>query len=348
MGVLKSIAAGLYGAGVGVRNWLYDMSILRSENFEVPIVCVGNIAVGGTGKTPTVEFLLRKLSGEYKIAVLSRGYRRRTKGYFEVGVGDSFLKVGDEPKQIKRKFPEAVVVVCEKRPEAVRRIMAEHPEVNLILMDDGFQHRALTPKVSILLSDYSLPPYKNKMLPAGTLRDTPSQLYRAEFLFVTKTPKTMTPIERNIAQKELKPSPYQSIFFTDIKVCEPRPVFSDVAPTRIPAGCKVVAMAGIAHPDKFFDSLAKSYDVVERIKFSDHHIYRVKEVRRLVETVRRYGENVVVVTTEKDGVKLTSRKHIPEELQQRLFVQPIELNFRDNNSGLFIERLKRELKNKKL
>ncbi|MBO7300775.1 MAG: tetraacyldisaccharide 4'-kinase [Tidjanibacter sp.] len=348
MGVLKSIAAGLYGAGVSFRNWLYDMKVLRSEHFDVPIVCVGNLAVGGTGKTPAVEFLVRRLSGEYKIAILSRGYRRRTKGYIEVGVGDSFLRVGDEPKQMKRKFPDTVVVVCEKRTEGVRRILAEHPEVNLIIMDDGFQHRALAPKVNILLSDYSLPPYHNRMLPAGTLRDSPSQLYRAEFLLVTKTPPTMSPIERNIAKKELRPSPYQSIFFTDVKKCAPKPIFSDVAPERIPAGSKVVAMAGIANPNRFFDSLAEEWNVVERISFSDHHIYRVKEVRALAEKIRALGDDVVVVTTEKDGVKLTSRKHIPEDLQRRLFVSPIELNFRDGDAGVFIEKLKHELKNKKL
>lgn len=348
MGVLKSIAAGLYGAGVGFRNWLYDMKVLRSEHFDIPIVCVGNIAVGGTGKTPAVEFLVRRLSGEYKIAILSRGYRRRTKGYIEVGVGDSFLRVGDEPKQMKRKFPDVVVVVCEKRTEGVRRIMAEHPEVNLIIMDDGFQHRALTPKVSILLSDYSLPPFQNRMLPAGTLRDSPSQLYRAEFLLITKTPKTMSPIERNIAQKELKPSPYQHIFFTDTQRSAPKPIFSDVAPERIPAGSKVVALAGIANPDRFFDSLAEEYNLVDRIAYSDHHIYKVKEVRTLAERVKALGEDVVVVTTEKDGVKLTSRKHIPEELQRRLFVLPIEINFRDGDAGKFVEMLKTELKNKKL
>lgn len=348
MGILKSIAAGLYGAGVGFRNWLYDMKVLRSEHFEIPIVCVGNLAVGGTGKTPTVEFLLRNLSGEYKIAVLSRGYRRRTKGYIEVSTSDSFLRVGDEPKQMKRKFPEVVVVVCEKRTEGVRRIVAEHPEVNLIVMDDGFQHRALTPTVNILLSDYSLPPYKNRMLPAGTLRDSPSQLYRAEFLFVTKTPKTMSPIERNIAQKELKPSPYQSVFFTDVKKAAPKPIFSDVAPERIPSGSKVVALAGIANPNRFFDSLAAEWNIVDKVIYGDHHIYRVKEIKALAERVKALGENVVVVTTEKDGVKLTSRKHIPAELQKRLFVLPIELNFRDGNGSKFIEKLKYELKNKKL
>lgn len=348
MGVLKSIAAGIYGVGVSIRNWFYDMKIVKSRHFDIPIVCVGNIAVGGTGKTPTVEFLLGRLQSEYRIAVLSRGYRRRSKGYIEVAVGDSFLKVGDEPKQIKRKFPEAVVVVCENRVEGVERIIREHPEVNLIIMDDGFQHRRLAPKVNIILSDYSQPPYQNKMLPAGTLRDNPSQLYRAEILLITKTPKSMSPIERNIAQKELRPSPYQSIFFTDVKQGAPKPIFSDVAAERIPAGAKVVALAGIAHPEPFFESLKAKYNVVEKVAYGDHHIYKVKEIKALKELVERHGEGVVVVTTEKDGVKLTSRKHIPEELQRALYVLPIEINFRDGDSALFVEKLKNELNNKKL
>lgn len=347
MGVLKSIVAELYGAGVTIRNWFYDAKIAKSRHFDIPIVCVGNIAVGGTGKTPTVEFLLGRLQGEYRIAVLSRGYRRRSKGYIEVELGDSFLRVGDEPKQIKRKFPEVVVVVCENRVEGVERIMKEHPEVNLIVMDDGFQHRRLTPTVNVILSDYSHPPYQNKMLPAGTLRDNPSQLYRADFLLITKTPKGMSPIERNIAQKELRPQPYQSIFFTDVRQCEPKPIFSDVAADKIPASAKVVALAGIAHPEVFFESLEKRYSVVERVAYGDHHIYKVKEIRALKEMVERHGEGVVVVTTEKDGVKLTSRKHIPEALQRVLYVLPIEINFRDGDSALFVEKLQNELKNKK-
>lgn len=348
MGLLKSIAATLYGAGVGFRNWLYDTKILRSEHFDIPIVCVGNLAVGGTGKTPAVEFLVRTLGDQYKIAVLSRGYGRRTKGYIEVSVNDSFLRVGDEPKQIKRKFPDTVVVVCEKRTEGVRRIREEHPEVTLIVMDDGFQHRSLAPTVSILLSDYSLPPFQNKMLPAGTLRDSPSQLYRAEFLFITKTPKTMSPIDRNIAQKELKPKPYQSIFFTDVRQSSPKPIFSDVAPAVLPLGSKVVAMAGIANPDKFFDSLKGQYEVIEKLSYGDHHVYKVKEIRQLKELMESLGKEVYILTTEKDGVKLTSRKQIPAELQRRLFVMPIELNFRDNNAPLFVGKLKQELQNKKL
>ena len=346
MGILKSIAAGLYGAGVSLRNWLYDLKVLKTTQFDLPIICVGNVAVGGTGKTPTVEFLVDKLSDQYTIAVLSRGYRRRTKGYREVQVGDSFLNVGDEPKQIKRKFPNTVVVVCEKRVEAIRRIQQEHPEVNLVIMDDGFQHRSLTPKVSIVLSDYATPPFQNKMLPAGTLRDNPSQLYRANILIVTKTPKTMSPIERNIAQKELRPYPYQAVFFTDVKQAMLRPIFSDVAPTVVPRGSKVVALAGIANPERFFESLESRYEVVERVTYGDHHTYRVKEIRNLTKLVESYGKGAVVITTEKDGVKLTSRKHIPRELQERLYVQPIELNFRDGDEAQFVDKVVAELKNK--
>lgn len=344
MGVLKEIAAGLYCAGVAVRNWCYDVKLLKSKQFDIPVVCVGNVAVGGTGKTPTVEFIIRALSSDYTIAVLSRGYKRRTKGYREVNVGDSFLNVGDEPKQIKRKFPDTLVVVCEDRVAAIERIMGEHPEVNLIVMDDGFQHRHLLPKVNIVLSDYTLPPFQNKMLPAGTLRDNPSQLYRANILIVTKTPKGMTPIERNIAQKELRPYPYQSIFFTDTKQGEPRPIFSDLATEGIPRGSKIVALAGIANPERFFEAIAASYNVVENISFPDHHTYRVRDINKLTSRVLEHGENTVVVTTEKDGVKLTSRKHIPEELQKRLYVMPVELNFRDGDKAEFVQKLKYEIK----
>lgn len=349
VGFFSEIAAGLYRAGVAARNWLYDVKILKSKQFDIPVVCVGNIAVGGTGKTPTVEFLLRALANDYTIAVLSRGYKRRTKGYREVSSNDSFLTVGDEPKQIKRKFPDTLVVVCENRVEGVRRITAEHPEVNLIVMDDGFQHRKLTPKVNIVLSDYSTPPFQNKMLPAGTLRDTPSQLYRANILLVTKTPKNMSPIERNIAQKELHTYPYQTVFFTDSRQGIPAPIFSDVATNGIPRGSKIVALAGIANPERFFDALVEAgYNVVERVALPDHHTYRVRDINRLMDKVVEQGEKAVVITTEKDGVKLTSRKHIPAELQKRLYVMPVELNFRDGDAAQFVQKLKYEIKNNKL
>ena len=186
------------------------------------------------------------------------------------------------------------------------------------------------------------------MLPAGTLRDTPSQLHRANFLLVTKTPKTMSPIERNIAKKELKPYPYQHIFFTDIKMGNPKPIFSDVAADTVVRGSKVVALSAIANPERFHDSLESRFNVVEKIVFNDHHTYKVRDVKHIAERVASHGPNTIVITTEKDGVKLTSRKYIPEELQRRLFVLPIEINFRDGNESEFFDKLNYEIKTPRL
>jgi len=346
MEFLKSIAAQFYRIGVVFRNWLYDMKILRGKTQSIPIVCVGNIAVGGTGKTPTVEFLVKHLMKDYTVAVLSRGYGRRTKGFREVGTSDSYLAVGDEPKQIKRKFPEVTVVVCEDRNEGVERLQAEHPEVNLVIMDDGFQHRSLIPKVNIVLSDYSLPPDDNRMLPAGTLRDTPSQLYRANLFLITKTPEGMSAIERNIAQKALHPFPYQTIYFTDMVQGEPSPIFSDTAAPRIAEKATVIALAGIANPTPFVEALKRRYEVVETILFPDHHKYRVNDVERILQQALLHGPSTMIVTTEKDGVKLTSRKRIPEELQKRLYAMSVELNFRDGDVDDFVAKLKSEINNR--
>ncbi|MDY3978550.1 MAG: tetraacyldisaccharide 4'-kinase [Tidjanibacter sp.] len=346
MGLFRSIAAGIYRAGVGVRNWLYDIGVLRSRSFEIPIVCVGNIAAGGTGKTPMVEFLVDRLGDQYKIAVLSRGYGRRSKGYREVESGDSYLLSGDEPKQLKRRFPEIPVIVCADRIEGVERIVKEHPEVTLIIMDDGFQHRSISPKVNIVLSDYSLPPSDNRMLPAGTLRDRPSQLFRANILIITKTPADMSPIERNIAQKELRPKPFQSVFFTDVQSENPKPLFPDKCTARVVKGTRIVALAGIANPEPFYRSLSERYEVLDTVRYPDHHTYRVGEVRHLAHELNRLGDDVMLVTTDKDGVKLTSRKHIPKELQSRLFTLPIAVRFRDGDEQQFLDTLKKEIENR--
>ena len=203
MRFLSAIAAGLFAFVLRIRHLLYDSGIIGHYTADIPVVCVGNITVGGTGKTPFTEFLIDRLGRRFTIAVLSRGYGRRTKGYLEVQTNSSFLNVGDEPKQIKRKYPDTVVVVCEKRAEGIRRIRQEHPEVDLILLDDGFQHRRVEPKVDIVLMDYTRPIWEDYMLPLGNLRDLPSQMARANIVVVTKTPTNITPIDRRIAVKSL-------------------------------------------------------------------------------------------------------------------------------------------------
>ena len=178
--------AWLYTFIIFIRHKMFDWKLLPSEEYDIPIVCIGNVTVGGTGKTPMTEALIRHLSGEYKIGVLSRGYKRRTKGYYEVESGSSFLNSGDEPKQIKLKFPEIIVSVCADRREGIARMRASHPELNLILLDDGFQHRYVEPWTSLVLMDYTRPVYKDHMLPWGSLRDSLSQMNRARFVVVNK------------------------------------------------------------------------------------------------------------------------------------------------------------------
>ena len=196
--ILFAPLAVLYRMVVSLRHKLFDCGLLKSKKFDIPIICIGNITVGGTGKTPMSEMLINYMARSYRVALLSRGYGRRTKGYLEVQTTSHYRDVGDEPLQIKRKFPETVVVVCEKRVDGINRLREEHPEVNLIIMDDGFQHRYVDPKINVLMVDSTRPIQSDKMLPLGTLRDLPDQIHRAHYFVVTKCPKRMQPIERRI------------------------------------------------------------------------------------------------------------------------------------------------------
>ncbi len=203
----------LQGA-VALRHRLYDWHIFKSESFDIPVVCVGNITVGGTGKTPAAEYIIAHLSDRYNIALLSRGYGRHTKGYREVKRSSSYLDAGDEPLQIKLKFPDVPVIVCEKRAEGIRRIRREHPEVDLIVMDDGFQHRSVAAKVNVIIVDATRPVSSDKMLPAGSLRDIPSRLRAAHHFIVTKCPDDMTPLDQRIwAQAASKQTAFQKVYF---------------------------------------------------------------------------------------------------------------------------------------
>ena len=206
---LLAPAALLYKAGVTFRHRLFDWGILKSEKFDIPVICIGNITVGGTGKTPMAEMVIAYMSQMHRVALLSRGYGRRTKGYLEVKADSHYRDVGDEPLQIKLKFPDTVVAVCEKRAEGIRRIRAEHPDVDLVIMDDGFQHRYVEPKVNIVMIDATRPVQHDRMLPLGTLRDLPEELHRAHYFVVTKCPEKMAPIDRRILRKVLIQVAYQ-------------------------------------------------------------------------------------------------------------------------------------------
>lgn len=328
----------LYGLGIDIRNKLFDLKILKSEEFDIPVVCVGNLTVGGTGKTPVTEYLIDVLSESHHLAVLSRGYKRRTKGFVLASVKSSVRDIGDEPKQIKLKYPEIQVAVCEKRVEGINQLRRIDPQIDLIILDDAFQHRYVEPWVSLVLMDYNHPIYKDRLLPWGRLRDRPSRLNAANMVLVTKCPANMTPLDTRIVKNSLGLYPYQSLYFTRMRSGSITPLFPDMAPESVRPGDNIVVMAGVADPSSMVAGLRKKYRIFREVIHKDHHSYRMSDMRELQEILGKAPEGTVIVTTEKDAVKLTNRKKIPAEIQRRLYYIPIQVDFVDNGEKDFLHK----------
>ena len=329
---LLAPASWLYRIGVTLRHRLFDWGVLKSEKFDIPIICIGNITVGGTGKTPMAEMVIGYMSQMHRVALLSRGYGRRTKGYLEVSASSHYRDVGDEPLQIKRKYPDTVVVVCEKRTDGIRRIREEHPEVDLIIMDDGFQHRYVEPKINIVMVDATRPIQHDRMRPAGTLRALPETVHRAHYFLVTKCPEKMAPIDRRI------------LHFTRFESFMPQPLFAGeaLAPSPAPGG-KVIALSGIGNPKPFVASLREYYDVVGEVSLDDHHVYKVRDMSMLARMVGECPE-ASIVTTEKDAVKMTGSSKIPEAVRRRLYYMPINISFIEDSATDFLQKLEEDVR----
>ncbi len=331
--------AALYGLVVTIRHWLFDRGILRSTEFDIPIVCVGNLTVGGTGKTPVTEYLIEQLSTQYRVAVLSRGYKRRTRGFVLSSVRSSFREIGDEPKQMKLKYPQIPMAVCEKRVEGIRRLRQAHPEVNLVILDDAFQHRYVEAWVNVLLMDYNRPIYQDSYLPMGRLRDSKKQLKRAQLIVATKCPVSIQPIERRTIGNNLQLYPYQSLFFSHMRAGSPEPLFPDLVQLPLREHAPVIALTGIAAPQGFLATLGRRYSVVESLLFPDHHTYRMSDMRKLQSLLRTLPEDTLIVTTEKDAVKLVNRNKIPTDILRRLYYLPIRFTFLDGGDEPFLRKL---------
>ena len=330
-----------YRLVIYIRHWMFDCGLLKSEKFAVPIICVGNISVGGTGKTPTAEMIMRYMMPHYNVALLSRGYGRRTKGYMEVKGSSSYRDVGDEPLQIKLKFPEAPVVVCEKRAEAIRRIEKEHPEVNLIVMDDGFQHRYVEARINVVVMDYTRPFYKDDFLPCGTLRDKVDSLYRAHYFIVTKCSEAMSPLEQRLWRKELQKVAYQKVYFTRMVPTEALPVTAS-ATEPLREGDEVIAMSGIGNPKVFVAGVRERYKVVDALNFADHHVYSVADIKRMVELLEKHPA-ARLLTTEKDAVKLRRSRRVPDAVREKLYFQPVKVEFMEGSDDDFLGTLKNDI-----
>ena len=308
----------LYGLGVRLRHFLYDRGWLSSKRYPFPILCVGNLAVGGTGKTPMVEYLVRLL-GQEQVAVLSRGYRRKTKGFFLADDSATAMTLGDEPYQYHRKFPRATVAVCESRQEGIERLL-ENPHFKYIILDDAFQHRKVQAGTNLLLTSYDKLYTQDFLLPVGSLRDIRGRARKAQIIIVTKCPE-LTQAEQEKIIQQLKPLPSQKVYFTTIAYSDRVYSHEDSQALKDFIATPFTLVTGIANPTPLVDFLEKQGASFEHLAYSDHHHFSNREL----ELLRQKG---CILTTEKDYVRL-------EGTLSTLYYLPIETQFLNDQRLIF-------------
>lgn len=323
----------LYGIIVFFRNKLFDCNILKQKSYPIPVICIGNITVGGTGKTPHTEYLIELLSSQYRIAVLSRGYKRKTSGFILASKDSTAIEIGDEPYQIKSKFPNIQVAVDSKRQRGIENLLAlpekKRPEV--ILLDDAFQHRYVKPSFTVLLTDYNRLMTFDKMLPAGRLREPAHHAEKANIVIVTKCPTNLNPLNQRILSKELQVYPYQCLFFTSFQYGLLTPVFGnqqDQHPLAFASDKDVLIVTGIANPKPFHRKIRRVVKKAATSVYSDHHEFTQKDINDIVAKVEAMGDKPkMVIVTEKDAARLKSFPNLDESLKKILYFLPIQVAF---------------------
>jgi tetraacyldisaccharide 4'-kinase len=314
----------LYDLVTSIRNRLYDLGYKPSASFEVPLIIVGNLTVGGTGKTPMVEYLIRLLHPTFKIATLSRGYKRKTKGFRLLSPADNATTAGDEPYQLYKKFDGAFpVAVGEERALAISLMIDQYPELEAIIMDDAFQHRKVKGTFSILLSDYNKPFYNDFLLPSGRLRESRNGASRADVIIVTKSPEGISDEEQMAIENEIRRYADKPVFFSCIRYGSPLPLNHSEAFAE-----KVVLLSGIANPKGFDEYVRKHFKVVNSFEFPDHHQFSEREINQVTEIARQ--QNAMILTTEKDASRLLSEIYQAALSSAPFFYLPIEAEFLKN------------------
>jgi tetraacyldisaccharide 4'-kinase len=343
----------LYGIITSFRNFLFDIQLLPSTEFSIPVICVGNISVGGTGKTPHVEYILELLKRDYKIAILSRGYKRISNG-FQIATSDSTVfDVGDEPRQLKQKYPLITVAVDGNRKRGISKLLEIEKDLDLIVLDDGFQHRWIKPGFSIVLVDYNHMITEDYFLPGGRLRESCSGTKRAHMIILTKCPDSLKPIERRIAIKDLSPIPGQNVYFTHFTYGNLIPVFPDTAKeittveiNKLHPGFLLVT--GIANPRMLKRYLKNISENIQEMKYPDHYAFSQKDV---TEICRRFkameGDLNFIVTTEKDAMRLQFFPQIEQDVKSRLYYIPVQVKFLDDEEAQFNKHIQAYVGNNK-
>ncbi|MCD8313113.1 MAG: tetraacyldisaccharide 4'-kinase [Bacteroidales bacterium] len=326
MSLIDNILLAPYSLFLRLRHFLYDHGVEKVHSADVPSICIGNITVGGTGKTPHTELLLRLLSGlpewkDRRIAVLSRGYKRRSSGFLEVTADGSARQVGDEPLQIKKKFPDVTVAVDRDRVHGCR--ILKEQDTDLIILEDAFQYRRLRADASIVLVDWNRPIFKDHLLPIGRLRDLPSRIRKADMVIVSKCPSYLR--EEDAKDFADRLGFKGDIFFTSMFYDEYRPVFPEGDP-RYTHAKRLILFTGIANDSHLFSSLSLRFRIVRHFQFGDHHKYTSADLTAIRKAAEWFA-TAVIVTTEKDAQRLLDCPNVPKIIRERLFYVPVRMDF---------------------
>lgn len=310
----------LYGLGLEIRHLLYDEHLLPSHEVKVATICVGNLAVGGTGKTPHVELLVRMLKDQYKIAVLSRGYGRKTHGFMFADERSTALTIGDEPQQIHRKFPDVPLAVCENRVRGIKQLKRMVPDLQVVILDDAMQHRSLRCGLTILLTAQDNLFIDDHLLPLGKLRDLPKRHLAAQAVIITKCPEDFKPIDKRVIDNRLHLAAYQQLYFSKIAYEE----------LDLEEGKSVLVLSGIANPKEFYNHVKASYPKAKLMAFRDHHRFNKKDIAQIDEAA---GKCDYVLTTEKDYERLLMTD-LPKRLGEKLKVVGIRAELGEDLKAL--------------
>jgi tetraacyldisaccharide 4'-kinase len=349
----------IYGIVTEIRNFLYNSGIFKSVEFRIPIICVGNITVGGTGKTPHTEYLIALLKDKFRVATLSRGYKRKSKGFRIAGKGISVIELGDEPMQMYLNNPDITITVDRDRINGVSKILSEKPETEVIILDDGFQHRRLKPGYSILLTDYNRLMIRDNLLPYGELRETIHNMDRADIILITKTPPNLSPIQRRIIVKEINKAAYQNLFFTTFSYKKPVKVFPSNNPTENPFTeseknkSGILLVTGIVNPAPLKEYLEQYSAEIIHLPFPDHHKFSERDILKISDAFASLlSVRKSIITTEKDAVRLREFTNIADNIKSSFYYIPIGIEFLNDDKeefdNLIIEYVRKNKRNNRI
>ncbi len=326
----------LYGVLIKLRNKLYDVKFFNSIEFSVPVICVGNLSTGGTGKTPHIEYLIELLNCRYRVATMSRGYKRMTQGFLLAEQGTNALRIGDEPMQFFMKYPEAVVCVAEERLTGIPNLLQRRPDVEVILLDDAYQHRSVKAGLNILITDYSNPFWEDHILPFGNLREGRESKNRADVIIVSKCPANLTKEQAKEIEQKIGAESHQQVFFTCIEYGTPYyPGSNEVADIK---GKNMVLVSGIARPEPLLNFLKPQAGDVHVLTYPDHHYFVNTDIEEIAAAYNSWTvDNKIIVTTEKDATRLALHAEAINKLNLPIAVQPIKMSVLFNQANLLDE-----------